>query len=191
VSPEAVQVVGDTIVVTAPVPPGVKQLVFTYEIAADRELTVPIDQPAERLLVLVEDTTATVIDGPLARRGVQVFNDAQFAVFDGVAASGGEAMVFGFDRHGLPGSTMTLVVVGTAALLLFLAVPLLARRRTGVTVVAPPDSPDSLARAIALLDAEHQRQPDRSPAADEAYRHRRATLKAQLTDALARRRAGS
>lgn len=190
VSAEAVTALGDSIVVTAPVPPGVKQLVYTYELPGERELRLPLDQPAERLLVLLEDTTATLVDGPLTRRGVQVFNDAQFVMYDGTALAAGGAIVFRFEPAGIGASTLTIIVVGTAALLLLLAVPLLQRRTPGAAVAPPPETPEALARAIALLDAAHEGRSDRTPAAEEQYRARRAALKAQLNAVLARRRDG-
>jgi len=185
-SPDAVQLVGDSLVVTAPIPPGVKQLIVSYDVPSGRELRIPIDQRMERVLVLFEDTTVTVAEGPVTRRGVQVFNDAQFAVFDGAAPAGGGAMVFRFGRHGMRSSTVTLFVVGIAAALLLFAMPFILRRRPNAVVTRPFESPDALARQIALLDAEHDRQPNRTPTDETTYRERRAALKARLAAALAR-----
>jgi hypothetical protein len=76
VSSEAVRLAGDSVVVTAPIPPGVKQLILTYDVPGGREVRLPIDQPADRLLVLLSDTGAVVTDGPLMRQGTEVFDDA-------------------------------------------------------------------------------------------------------------------
>jgi hypothetical protein len=191
VSSEAVTLVGDSVVVTAAVPPGTKQLVFTYEVPREKELRIPVVEPTERLLVLVDDTTATVVEGPVTRRGVETFNDTQFALFDGAAPAGGTAFVLRLGGRPLRGTVVTGIVVGLAAVLLLLAIPLLLRRRTGFAVIAPPESPDALARAIAALDLEHEAAADRSPEADAAYRERRAALKARLAEALARGSGGS
>ena len=190
VSSEAVRLVGDSVVVTAPIPPGVKQLVLSYDVPGGREVRLPIDQPAERLLVLLSDTGAVVTEGPLMRRGTEVFDETQFAVFSGTAAAAGGAMVFSFTRRRLPAATATAVIAGVAALLLLLAVPLLARRSPDTLRARPPETPDALARAIAALDAEHERQP-RSPAETEAYLGERAALKRRLADLLAPPRAGT
>ncbi|MDH4350597.1 MAG: hypothetical protein OEW56_05575 [Gemmatimonadota bacterium] len=190
VSAEAVQLVGDSIVVTAPIPPGVKQLVFTYEMPGGRELRLPVDQPAERLLVLLADTGAVVTDGPLMRRGVEVFDDTQFALFSGAAPNAGDVMVFEFNaRRFAPGMAPALIA-GVAAVLLLLAIPLLRRRSPEAVRAAPPTTPELLARAIAVLDAEHERGP-RTAAGDAAYGARRSALKAQLADLLARGRGGA
>ncbi len=190
VSAEAVARVGDSLVVTAPVPPGQKQLVFTYTLPAGPELVIPVDQAVGRLLVLLEDTAATLVEGPLQRRGVEVFEDAQFALFDGPVPATGGQVVFRFDRPGLPAGVMVAVVVGLVAVVLLLAVPLL--RRPPAALVMPPGGgtgtlPGELARAIARLDAEFDAQRDRSPRAEAAYRERRHALKARLAAALAAR----
>jgi len=185
-NPDAVQFTGDSVVVTAPIPPGVKQLIVSYDVPAGPELRIPIDQRMERILVLFEDTTATVAQGPVTRRGVQVFNDRQFAVFDGAAPAPDGMMVFKFGRQGVSSTFVVVMVVGIAAAALLFAMPFLLRRRPTVVVAPPPDTPEALARAIASLDAHHDAQPNRTPADEEAYRERRAMLKEQLAHALAR-----
>lgn len=189
VSAEAVRRAGDSVVVTAPIPPGIKQLVFTYDLPGQRELRLPIDQPAARLLVLLSDTGAVVTEGPLVRRGTEVFDDTQFAVFSGTAETAG-VMGFRFTRRGVSAVTATAVIAGVAGLLLLLAIPLLARRSPAAARAAPPETPDALARAIAALDADHERE-TRSPADVAAYQAQRAALKQRLTDLLARRPAGA
>ncbi|MDH3497640.1 MAG: hypothetical protein OER21_12840 [Gemmatimonadota bacterium] len=190
VSAEAVARVGDSLVVTAPVPPGQKQLVFTYTLPAGPDLVLPVDQAVGRLLVLLEDTAATLVEGPLQRRGVEVFEDAQFALFDGPVPAAGGQVVFRFSRPGLPAGVMVAIVVGVVALVLLLAVPLL-RRPPAAVVVPPGDAtpalPREIARAIARLDAEFEAQSDRTPDAESVYRERRQALKARLAAALAAR----
>lgn len=190
VSSEAVRLVGDSVIVTAPIPPGVKQLVFTYEIPGGRELRIPVDQPADRLLVLLADTGATVVSGPLMRRGTEVFDDTPFAVFSGTATEPGGAIVFQFTRRAFSAVSATAVIAGVAALMLLLAIPLLARRSPQAVRAVPPESPEALARAIAVLDTEHDAGA-KTAAAEAAYQAQRAALKQRLTDLLARRSAGA
>jgi len=191
VSNQAVQAVGDSVVMTAPVPPGVKQLVFSYDVPAGKELRLPLDQPAERLLVLLEDTAATLVDGPLTRRGVQVFNDVQFVMFDGAAPAAGGDMVFAFTKRRFGGNTLILVVAALAAVLLLVAAPLLRRSTPEPLRARAPETPEALAREIALLDAEHERQAGATPADEAQYQKERAALKARLNEALAAGRRGS
>jgi hypothetical protein len=190
-SSQAVQVAGDSIVVTAPVPPGVKQLVYSYSAPAGRELRLPLDQAAERLLVLVEDTAATVAAGPLERRGVEVFNDQPFAMFSGAAPTGGDAIVFRFSpASAFSPNTAVLVVVGVAGVLLLLTIPLLRRPAATPLRAHPPDTPQELARTIAALDATYERGP-RGGAETAAWQAERAALKARLADLLASGRSGA
>jgi hypothetical protein len=149
VSSEAVRLAGDSVVVTAPIPPGVKQLILTYDVPGGREVRLPIDQPADRLLVLLSDTGAVVTDGPLMRQGTEVFDDTQFAVFSGTAQAGGDAMVFSFTRRRVPTATATAVMPGRG-LLLLLAIPLLARRSPEAVRARAPEHRG--ARAAMRLD---------------------------------------
>jgi hypothetical protein len=187
VSAEAVGRRGDSVLVTAPIPPGRKQLTFTYTIpAGGRELAIPLDQPADRLLVLLEDTAAVLVEGPLERRGVEVFDDTPFVLFDGAVPAGAGQAVFRLSRsRGLSAETLSIGVAVLAAVMLALAVPLLRRRAGTAPVPVVEDTPESLARAIAALDAGFEAG-DRSPAAEAAYRERRAALKGRLTAVLTR-----
>ena len=186
VAADAIEQRGDSVVVTAPIPPGRKQVVFTYVLPGGADLVLPLDQPAQRLLVLLEDTTATLVEGPLARRGVEVFDDTPFALFDGAVPARSGPAVFRLSRRGITVETVAIGVAVLAAVLLLLAVPLLRRRGGAVPVPAvAADTPESLARAIAVLDAAFEAG-DRSPAAEAAYRAQRAALKARLAGALAR-----
>ncbi len=82
-----------------------------------------------------------------------------------------------------------LVIVGLPGALLLFAIPLLRRATPAAARAHPPDTPEALARAIAALDAGHERGP-RDPAETAAYRAERAALKARLADALARGQGG-
>jgi hypothetical protein len=180
VSADAVEQRDDRVMVTAPIPPGRKQIVFTYALPGAGELVLPLDQPAERLLVLLEDTAAVLAEGPLEKRGVEMFDDTPFALFDGAVPTGGGQAVFRLGRRRLvTPQTLAYATIALAAVLMLLAVPLLRRRGRGVAVAIEADTPEALARAIAALDAGFEAG-DRSPAAETAYRERRAHLKARL-----------
>jgi hypothetical protein len=190
VSAEAIELRGDRVVVTAPLPPGQKQIVFTYVLPANaREVALPVDHPTGRLLVLLEDTAATLVDGPLERRGVEVFDDTQFALFDGAVPAAGTDVVFRFTRRGVTANTVAIGVAVLSAVLLVLAVPLLRRRSalSGLAAPSPDDTPETLARAIAALDTRFEAGP-RTSAAEAEYRERRAALKARLAARLGARR---
>lgn len=186
VSAEAVSARGDTVVVTAPIPPGRKQVLYTYVLPAGREdLTLRPAQRHERLTVLLEDTTAVQVAGDLEPRGIQVFEDAQFAMWQGGVPAGTE-IAFRFARGGFSLETAQAVFVGLAALVLFGAL-LLWMRRGGPSGADPED----LARQIATLDRAFEgREGHASPAERAVYQSRRRRLKERLEAALAAREPG-
>lgn len=99
VSSDAIMARGDTLLVTAPVPPGQKQVVVSYLLPASvRALELPVDQPLLRLNVLVEDSAARVTEGPLAAMGFETMEGASFARFDGALAQRGGRVVVAFGR---------------------------------------------------------------------------------------------
>lgn len=189
VSAEAIVRVGDSVFVTAPIPPGHKQIVYTYTLPAGNELRLPLQAAAGRMLVLLEDTAATLVSGPLTARGVETFEDSHFALFEGTVPSDGIA-VFRFTGRRL-GSTrllLTLVVVLAGGTLLA-TLPVLLRRRA-VPLPVGPETPEMLARQIAALDRAFEQAP-RTTEETTAYRARRQALKQRLQAALAPRRSGS
>ncbi len=191
VSADAIVRVGDSVFVTAPIPPGQKQIVFTYALPAGNELRLPLQAATARVLVLLEDTAATLVSGPLTRRGVETFEDSHFALFDGVVPPGGGVAVFRFtgQRRNPTTLVVTLVIV-LAAVALLGTLPLLLRRRAAVPIPAGPETPETLARQIAALDRAFE-QGSHTAAEEAGYRARRQQLKQQLQAALATRRAGS
>jgi hypothetical protein len=191
VSAEAVVQAGDSVFVTAPIPPGQKQIVFTYTLRAAPELRLPLGAATGRVLVLLEDTAATQVSGPLTRRGVETFEDTHFALFDGLVPPGGAVAVFRFTPSGRNmTSIIVIALVVLVAAILGLTLPLLWRRRTTAPVPVGPETAESLARQIAVLDRAFEQGP-RTRDAETAYRARRAELKRRLAAALASGRAGA
>jgi len=191
VSADAIVRVGDSVFVTAPIPPGQKQIVFTYALPAGNELRLPLQAATARVLVLLEDTAATLVSGPLTRRGVETFEDSHFALFDGVVPPGGGMAVFRFTGGRRNTTTLvTVLVVVLAATALLATLPLLLRRRAAAPIPPGPETAETLARQIAALDRAFE-QGTHSAAEQAAYRARRQQLKQRLQTALATRRAGS
>ena len=189
VSAEAVHALGDTVFVTAPLPPGRKQVLYTYVLPGRAgELRLTTAQPHERLTVLLEDTTAVQVGAALESRGIQVFEDAQFAMYEGRSVPAGADIAFRFTRPAVSTAMIQAVLLGVAALVLIGTLVLWLRRQRPATA----DGSDALAREIAALDrAFEARAGTASPAERAAYEGRRARLKARLEAALAARRTGS
>lgn len=129
VSAEAVRSAEGSVQVMAPVPPGERQLLYTYVLpGGDRTLDITLDHPVERVTVLLEDTAATLVSGPLTDRGIEVFEDAPFRIFDGTVTEPGTSISVRFTvGRGLSEGTMAgLLVMGVVILV---TIVVIIRRR--------------------------------------------------------------
>ncbi len=121
VSPQAVTLRGDSVVVFSPLPPGEhKQLSYGYVLPANvRQVAVPIDQPTAELDLLLEDTTATVAAPGLDSLGVQAIEQRHFARYRTGALSPGMAVMIAFrERRRFQAESFVPVVVVLAAVAL-------------------------------------------------------------------------
>jgi hypothetical protein len=189
VSAEAVRALGDTVIVMAPIPPGRKQVLYTYLLPRTVDaLRLTTTRLHERLTVLLEDTAAVLTGGDLEPRGIQVFEDAQFAMYEGRAVPAGADITFRFGPPAVSTSMIQVILLAAAALVLVGTLVLWLRRQRPDTA----DASDALAREIAALDGAFESRADTaSPAERAAYEGRRRRLKERLEAALAARRAGS
>lgn len=206
ISPDAVRFDQGRAAVFAPFAPGVKQVVFTYELPASQSsLSLVLDQPTAMLEVLVEGSGASAT-GVVTRQEPVTLEGRQFERFLGQEVPAGASLRL--DLPGSPGGfanlrTVLLVALAAAALVLGILFgrrgtvrdPATVPATTQVLASAPvdPDDPDTLAQAIAALDAVHERRgTPGSPGAPHetarvAHEARRAELKARLITALAGR----
>ncbi len=181
VSAQAVFRRGDTLIVVAPMPPGEKQLVVTYVLPrAMREFSLPVNPATDLFNVLLEDTAATLVAGPLELREKEVMEDVVFARYEARGVPSGAEVTFRFGRSARSAAEMLGFVVGIATAVLLLAVLLWMRRKA-----APAEDPERIAAEIADLDRQAEAQPPAAGAGGDAYRKRRAALKARLEAALA------
>jgi len=184
---DAVHKVGDSLLVSAPFPPGVKQVVAIYVVPSGMtELRVPIDQPTAQLEVLIEDSLANATGAALASGNPLQFGDRTFRHFASARAVRGETaeITFGGPKR----RNLTWLTIALAGLLLAGGAFVAARRR-GPAVPAPaPVGPDALVRQIVALDERYAGREHETPAAEWAgYQARRASLKAQVAERLVRR----
>ena len=182
----AVQLAGDSLLVIAPFPPGLKQVVVTYVVPRDlKTLRVPIDQPTQRLELLVEDSTAAASGPTLVTAAPLTIQGRRFRRFSGSGMEGGEAAEISFG--GTHRRNLGWLAVVLAAALLGAGGYIAAQRRRVAAPLAEPDQ-DALLRQIVALDERYASREAETPPAEWAeYQAKRASLKAKLAGRLARR----
>ncbi len=194
----AVRQAGDTVLLSAPVPPGEKQLVMTYvwPRGAGR-LRVPIDQPTARLELLVEDSSATASGAMLAAANPVQLEGRTFRRFSASRIAAGDLASVGFSGGSGTRNLGWLAVVLAAGLLAVGGWAATRRRAAalagaGAGPAAPAPAPgaddDVLLRRIVALDERYASRQAQTPPAEWAeYQRTRAALKAELAGRLARR----
>jgi hypothetical protein len=171
----------------APFAPGVKQLTWSYSLDARAfPLDVTLDRANALLEVLVEEPGAQVRAPSLRSQGTATTEGRTFKRFLAQNAPEGEHI-----RIEVPSTAAAarsnvvigLLLIAALAMIVALAIAYRRGRGAGPAVTAPAESAESLATAIAALDARHDA---RDPSLDaEAYAAQRAALKARLSAMLA------
>ena len=191
ISPNAVSFTDGRVRLFAPISPGARQLSYAYQLPRDAlPLSIALDEPTGVLEVLTEEPRATVTGATLTevaptstggrtfRRFLAQNVPARAVVRIDVPFAIGESRVRWF---------VAVAVVCGLAMLGSIAVAL--RRRRVVAVAAPPPpqrrETEDLLHAIAMLDAEFERNADATADERARYDAERARLKARLSAALA------
>jgi hypothetical protein len=187
VSPEAVHRRDDSVVVTAPLAPGQKQLSLEYLIPrGHRIVDFPIGPDGGRVNLLVEESGATVSGGTLVLADSQVIEGRVFHRWTGDVPPGGSVRLI---LPALPRTPVTVLagLVTAVGLVLALAAWRIFRRGGGGAAPAPEPVLD----AIAALDARYAGKESETPAEEwQGYQSERARLKAKLASSLAMRSGG-
>jgi hypothetical protein len=185
VSPQTIYRQGDSVVVIAPAPPGEKQVLVSYLVPANvEELSIPIDHPIERMNVMLEDSSATIAAGPLEFRGFEQLDQIPFFRYSASPVLPGTEVSVSFGGPGWSLMQLWWIVIPLAALSLVTGLWWWLKRNP-VSVPAQP-GPQTLAAQIADMDRVYESQQDQlSQEERDAYRRRRAELKAQLSEMLA------
>ena len=196
-APGAVSLHGTNVGLFAPLSPGIRQLAFTYDLPASAfPLSVPIDRPTGVLEVLVQEPQAHVTGlrfrelAPVSTEG-RTFRRmlAQDVAANTVLQVEVPRVVTASRERVYQGVGIALSLAMVAALVFSLR---RARPRRVAVAPAPAERTwQALAREIAELDHDFERTAGGDESARASYVERRASLKAQLADALAaeRRRA--
>ncbi|HEY0971412.1 MAG TPA: hypothetical protein VGE02_10650 [Gemmatimonadales bacterium] len=191
ISPDAVTVSEGMFRISAPIPPGTKQVGFAYMLPPSSfPLSLPVERDLDELEVLLEDSAATVDGARLSEVESVPGEGRPFRRFvaEGVPASAVFRITVPEPRRSMTGVYVAgvLVVVG----LVMLAALGRTMRRPAPTPLgwngATGPGSDELARRIAALDASFQRRRNPSPEERGEYERTRGGLKAMLADAIAR-----
>jgi hypothetical protein len=174
---------GNAVAVTAPIPPGERQVLMSYLVpSGDRSLPIRIDQPIERFNVLLEDTAAA-IEGPLVLQGVEELEQLSFRRYFAQNIGPQTRITVRFAAQPLLVTRLWWIIVPLVVVSLVAGFVIWWRRVEPLPAPHAPlaSDPDVLAAQIAALDVAYEgRQHDAS------YRKQRASLKAQLVAALNR-----
>jgi hypothetical protein len=184
VSPEAVGREGDSLIVTAAIAPGEKQLTLEYLVPAGRQvLELPLSEPVAMLNVLAEESDVIVSGGTLVFADSQTLQGRSFRRWTGASPSGAVLRVV------LPGGRRApewilpgLVAAVAVALAVAGARLMMGRAKTTA-------SAEELLERLAGLDARYQSRETEVPADEwRHYQSERARLKGLLESSLAVRR---
>jgi len=191
VSPAAVRVVDGRVQVTAPLAPGLKQLSFFYELPLGAmPIAYPLDLEVPVLEVLIEDPNGTATGGGLADVGPTQLEGRTFRRFLASNAPAGAVVRVSSPGAGAGSSrTLRLMLVVTAvgaAMLLGLGMTFM-RKGPAALARRREEDPESLALAIAALDANFERIASPTEAQRAEHYVARAQLKGRLSAVLAKR----
>lgn len=174
--------------VVAPFPPGLKQVVITYDLdRTTRAIVVPVDQPTERLEVLVEDSSASV-SGDLHAEDPVTIENRTFRRWTADSLAAGATPTLTFGRAPSDPRRFGWVAIAAAALALAAGGALALRRRHseigGGRLESDPldgESDERLAAQIAALDDKFGgREAETPPETWASYQKRRTSLKNEL-----------
>jgi hypothetical protein len=186
VSLDGVAVRNDSVLVTAPLAPGSRQLVLTHYLATESErFEVPFRSRTDSVTVLAEEP-AVLVDAPGLRETSQQIGGQSVRGWVGTLEAGSTITLRFPGAPETPGwllGTLVALVIGAMGL----GVIKLRARRAAGEVPGIPDRVADLVTAIAALDNSHRGAAPGS-AADRQYHEQRADLRRRLDRALARAR---
>ena len=193
-APGAVSQRGTSVGLFAPLSPGIRQVAFTYDLPARAfPLSLPIERPTGVLEILVQEPQAHVTGARLRELAPVSTDGRTFRRYLAQDVAGNTVLNVDVPRIVTASRERVYGGVGIAvSLAMVVALVFALRRARPQPVVARTRGErqsQTLARAIADLDAEFERAP-RDESVRASYDARRAELKAQLADALAAERRG-
>ncbi len=193
VSPDAITSVNGRVHVTAPFAPGLKQLSFSYVVPQSSfPMHLPVEDSTTVLEVLLEEPRAEARGATIKPQQPATIERRMFQRYLGADAPKGSSIevrvpvIVAAENvrvyWQIAGALAVLMAAGLGAWWAR------ARSRGGARVAvarsAAPSETETLARAIASLDAEFEREEVKDPSARAAYEQRRGELKRALANVL-------
>ena len=103
---------GNSLAIAAPIPPGVKQVLFSYILPRVAELLeFPVDQPTTRLTISLEDTTATASGRGLTLYGIEEVGGGLFKRYEAADIPAGSPVSVRFETPFVSIARLQFVVV--------------------------------------------------------------------------------
>jgi hypothetical protein len=185
VAAEAMVFSGDSILLFAPIAPGEKQLIYTYNLPpSPGTVRFPATDSIGIVNLLLEESALTARGGTLVRGDTQAIEGRTFRQWTGAVPAGAAIEV---DFPGNPNRGILPALVGGMALVLGAVLFRALRRAPQTGKVAVPAAPESVLDRIAALDARYNGKEAVVPAAEWAgYLAERQRLKDELSKDLAR-----
>ena len=183
----AIDLHGDSVLVLAALPPGLREITIEYLLPARlADAEFPFDEGAVSVNLLVEEEDAAIVlPAGLRPDSATVIEGRAFRRWAGTVRVG-ESIAVTLPVPGRWGSGALFALVGLLVMALIAGALRVFRTPARHQANVAPD-PDALIEAIARLDASHAAAAPHDPAALQRYSEARAALKAQLERALARR----
>jgi len=172
---------GDSVVLAAPLPPGEKQVLYSYALPAGLKVArLPVDDSVGQITLLVEELDRPVSGGALVLADTQQFEGRAFRRWTGPAGQG-DAIEIRFATG--VGSLGLALLVGAMTLLLAVVTAVALGRRPKAAGVETREALDAIAR----LDARFAGREGQVSAEEWGqYQSERARLKSALQSRLAR-----
>ncbi len=194
IAPGAVKFDKDSVLLFAPLSPGIRQLSFVYTLPRDAfPLVIPMEQPAAVLEILAEEPKLAVSAARLREVASVSADKRVFRRFLAEDVPAGTVLTVTPGRAEFSRREYIEIVAAVfgAAMLVALAVAFRRRSRAKVvsvgetTAAIAPDESQVLLREIAALDARLERAADLDEASQARHREERKALKSRLAATLA------